>query len=182
MSKVTSTAESRASTSVTAKLGGSGWGLSASVSASYKSQNGASSTSMSFYSSQYVDTVTLGYENVGYLALTEGAKNILHGDNPLDFLDFFGSGFVYQISYSGYFLGCAHVYSTTSSSSEDLSVVASFDYKGGVFSATGSASFSNNMANSKSSLQEIVSYTFSGGDSVPQMVSSPQEVANNSDN
>lgn len=173
---LTSSQETQQETAAAVSASGGGWGVHASVSVNEMSKCGASSTSISFVKSEIFDTVELSYKNVNNLKLTEGAKSLLGGPDPLNFLTFYGTGFVFNIAKSATFFGSVYVSTTKSSSSDSLSAVATASYDGGVFSVKGSAEFSKQMSEHSQNLETYGSGKTVGGLNISSDFSTPNEV------
>lgn len=173
---LTNTQDTQTASKRTVDASGSGWGVHASVSVSQMAKYGASSTSTSFVKNEIFETVELTFQNVNNLKLTEGAKKILSGTDPLSFLDFYGTGFVFNLGKSGSFFGSVYVSATDSSSSDSLNAVATASYDGGIFSVEGSAAFANEMSVHSQNLQKYINAEIAGGANISSSFSTPNDV------
>jgi hypothetical protein len=144
------TRENLLSTIVSAE--GGAFGVSVSASAEYVEESTMSQDAVSHTIGSTVFTHKVRVRNALSLKLTNVAKGQLE-TNPNGFLNTYGRYFTFSTEYGGSFMGSFDLYSSSSTDSNDLSAEASFKYEGGVYSAAGSAKFTERVALENKDLQ-----------------------------
>merc|ERR1719229_755428 len=97
--KTTSASEAQSLMEAEMDIEGSGWGVRASTSAKYMSNNLKTGKTVTFWTSYHGDAYTTAIHNAAKLMLKNDAALFLKTD-PQGFIDQFGSHYVQQISYS----------------------------------------------------------------------------------
>jgi len=121
---------------------GGGWGVkvSASAEASRESKMSSQSTSYVLYGHKHLRNLEVA--NPHLLELTDDAKHLI--EQGFDsFTRTYGTHMVGYITSGATYFGSYTLFSTTSSTDAVTKISASVDFAGGMFSASGSASFAN---------------------------------------
>mmetsp|Transcript_49848 Transcript_49848/g.79507 ORF Transcript_49848/g.79507 Transcript_49848/m.79507 type:complete len:699 (+) Transcript_49848:78-2174(+) len=149
--KVTDSESFKNSLSSVTDVQGSGWGASVSAGVKYMQESISTSLGMSFVISHGEMGQADSVRYVEKLRLLPGALDLLRKD-PLDFLEAYGSFYVYRIVYGASFLASMNLRQTTSTDSSSLSAFAEFTAEKVFFNAKASEQFDQASKNSQSSL------------------------------
>lgn len=150
--KVTDSESFKTSLSSVTDVQGSGWGASVSAGAKYMQESISTSLGMSFVISHGEMGQADSVRYVEKLRLLPGALDLLRKD-PLDFLEAYGSFYVYRIVYGASFLASVNLHQTTSTDSSSLSAFAEFSAEKAFFDAKASEQFDTASKNSQSRLR-----------------------------
>jgi len=163
-------------TSAAVSAEGTGWGVSVSASVGYMQSHAYTSNAVSFWVGLSGDAYSEYYQNPSKLKLSSPGTDLLKKDWQ-EFLQIYGTHFVYKVIYATNFVGSAQLISTSEEHSSDLSVAASMSYSG-FFTASGSASFQSKMEGAHNSLEmrvqayyrgTLIKYAWSKGNPVKEL-------------